>query len=264
MRMNKIQVIVLKEWAEVFKNKLVMFTVIFLPLIFTALPLVILYATRDVSAIGSQVEIPDGFRSVCPAYMNSGECFQLYIVRQFLVLFMLMPLMIPVSIAAYSIVGEKTNRSLEPLLAAPITTTQLLIGKNLAAVIPAVAATWFGFLLFVIGVFITTSSQNMIKALLDPMWLAAILVLGPLLSILSVNLAIMVSSRVNDPRVAEQLSAVVIVPVMILFFGQVTGFLILKSSLVIALGIFVILADVVVSWLTVRIFEREHILTRWK
>lgn len=262
--MKKIRVIILKEWSEVFKNKLVMFTVIFLPLIFTALPLIILYATRDVATVGSEVEIPEGFRNVCPVFMSAGECFQLYIVRQFIILFMLMPLMIPVSIAAYSIVGEKTNRSLEPLLATPITTTQLLIGKNLAAVIPAVAATWLGFLLFSIGVFILTNSPNMVRAILDPMWLAAILLLGPLFSILSVNLAIMVSSRVNDPRVAEQLSAVVIVPVMILFFGQVTGFLILKSSLVIALGIFIVLADVVISWLTIRIFEREHILTRWK
>ena len=51
-------------------------------------------------------------------------------------MFMLIPLFIPVNIAAYSIVGEKTTHSLEPLLATPISTGELLAGKNLASVIP--------------------------------------------------------------------------------------------------------------------------------
>jgi len=60
-------------------------------------------------------------------------------------------LIIPVNIAAYSVVGEKTTRSLEPLLATPITTAELLIGKNMAAAIPAVLATWAGFLLYLLA-----------------------------------------------------------------------------------------------------------------
>ena len=67
---------------------------------------------------------------------------QIYLINEFLLLFMMMPLIIPITIAAYSIVGEKTTRSLEPLLATPITTAELLIGKGLAAAIPAIAATW--------------------------------------------------------------------------------------------------------------------------
>ncbi len=121
-------------------------------------------------------------------------------VTQFMLLFMLTPLMVPVNIAAYSIVGEKTTRSLEPLLATPITTAELLTGKNLAAVIPAVIATWFGFLIYIIGAAIIVKSPYVIASLLDPKWWLAIGIIGPLLAVLSVSFSLMVSSRVNDPR----------------------------------------------------------------
>ncbi len=40
--MNKVKTIVRKEWAEVFKNRMVLFTIIFLPLVFAILPLIML------------------------------------------------------------------------------------------------------------------------------------------------------------------------------------------------------------------------------
>ena len=48
----------------------------------------------------------------------------------FMFMFMIIPVAIPVTIAAYSIVGEKTTHSLEPLLATPITTSELLVGQS--------------------------------------------------------------------------------------------------------------------------------------
>jgi ABC-2 type transport system permease protein len=74
----------------------------------------------------------------------------------------------------------------------------------------------------------------------------------------------MVSSRVNDPRVAEQLSAVVIMPLLALFFGQITGFLIVNRALVVGLAVVLAIVDAGVLWLAVRLFQRETILTRWK
>ena len=174
------------------------------------------------------------------------------------------PFIIPVNIAAYSIVGEKTTRSLEPLLATPITTSELLTGKNLAAVIPAVIGTWGGFLIFAIGSIIIVGNLKITSAFLDPMWLIAIFVIGPLSAVLSVNFSIMVSSRVNDPRVAEQLAVVVIIPVLALFFGQVSGLFFLNASLVLVIAAVLVLVDVLMIYLAIRIFQRETILTRWK
>jgi ABC-2 type transport system permease protein len=184
-------------------------------------------------------------------------------VSQFMLLFMLTPLIIPINIAAYSIVGEKTTRSLEPLLATPITTSELLLGKNLAAVIPAVLATWAGFLVYIIGAGIISSSPAVTRALLDPMWLLAVIVLGPLLAVMSVNFAIMVSSRVTDPRAAEQISAVIILPVLLVFFGQIAG-LFVNSALILGFSLIILIIDAVMIYLAVRTFQRETILTRWK
>jgi ABC-2 type transport system permease protein len=262
--MNKIKTIIRKEWAQVFKNRLVLSTVLFMPLLFTAIPLAMLLTTSGGESGDMASDLPPQFAAVCPEGLTGTECFQVYIVNQFMVLFMMTPLIIPVNIAAYSVVGEKTTRSLEPLLATPITTAELLIGKNLAAAIPAVVATWAGFLLYIIGAWIIVPSRQVMMALLDPMWWLAVLVAGPLLAILSVNFALMVSSRVTEPRVAEQLSAVVILPLLALFFGQIAGLFLISRQLVILFALVVAVLDALMIKLAVRLFQRETILTRWK
>jgi ABC-2 type transport system permease protein len=209
-------------------------------------------------------ELPAQFAQLCKEGMTSGQCMQYYIVSEFMIMFMLIPLFVPVNIAAYSIVGEKTTRSLEPLLATPITTSELLAGKNLASVIPAVIATWVGFAIFAVGTVIITGGGTLAQAFFDPMWLIAVIVAGPLMAVLSVNFSIMVSSRVNDPRVAEQLSAVVILPILAIFFGQIAGLFVLNSTLILILCVVLVLVDILMVYLAVRLFQRETILTRWK
>ena len=80
-----------------------------------------------------------------------GDCMQYFLINQFLLIFMMMPLIIPTSIAAYSIVGEKTTRSLEPLLATPLTNTELYIGKAVAATLPPLLASYLGMFIYVGG-----------------------------------------------------------------------------------------------------------------
>ncbi len=262
--MNKIKTIISKEWAEVFKNRFVLFTVAFLPLILTALPLGILYATRSTGLDEATANMPSQFSKLCPEGLSGGECFQVYMVSQFMILFMMIPMAIPVTIAAYSIVGEKTTRSLEPLLATPITTVELLAAKSLAAVIPAVLATWAGFLIFAIGSWLILRKPLMIGVIINPMWLIAIFIVGPLMSVLAVNAAIMVSSRVNDPRVAEQLSMFVILPVLGLFLGQISGLFLLNQQIIWISALVLVVIDAGLVYLAVQLFQRETILTRWR
>jgi ABC-2 type transport system permease protein len=243
---------------------MVLFTVIFLPLFLSVLPLIILYSMGGADTGGAISELPSQYQQICKTGMTSGECMQYYIVSTFMIMFMLIPLFVPVNIAAYSIVGEKTTRSLEPLLATPITTGELLSGKNLASVIPAIIATWVGFAIFAIGTLLISGSGALTTALLDPMWLIAVFIAGPLMAVLSVNFSIMVSSRVNDPRVAEQLSAVVILPLLAVFFGQISGLFILNSTLILIMCLVLIFVDMLMVYLAIRLFQRETILTRWK
>jgi ABC-2 type transport system permease protein len=261
--MKKIKTIIRKEWAEVFKNRMVIFSVLFMPLLFTALPLIILYFTGRAGLDALSTELPIQFSRFCGAGLNAGQCFQVYMASQFMLLFLMMPLIIPINIAAYSIVGEKTTRSLEPLLATPITTAELLAGKNLAAVLPAILATWIGFSVYCIGVLLITSAP-VAAALLNTTWIVAIFLVGPLMAILSVNFSIMVSSRVTDPRTAEQISTVVILPVLVLFIGQLSGFFFVSPQVVWLIAVGTLVVDVVMVYVAVQLFQRETILTRWK
>jgi len=266
--MKKIKTIIWKEWAEVFKNRLVIFTVIFLPLMMTAIPLGIIYSTRGTTsatntAVNSQ--LPAGVtQSMCPSGLSGSDCFQVFMVSEFMLLFMLIPVAIPGTIAAYSIVGEKVTRSLEPLLATPITTEELLLGKCLAAVIPAILATYAAFGIFAAGTWILVANKMLLMALLDTRWLIAIFIVGPLLALLAVSFSLMVSSRVNDPRVAEQISMIIILPVLGGFFGQVAGMFVLNKAIISVVAVVMLALDILMVYLATRVFQREQILTRWK
>jgi ABC-2 type transport system permease protein len=107
-------------------------------------------------------------------------------------------------------------------------------------------------------------SQLVLKSLFNPMWLIAVIVVGPLMAVLSVNFSLIVSSRVTDPRVAEQLSAIVILPVLLVFFAQMSGLFLLNEQLILLMAVILLAVDVLILYLAVRLFQRENILTRWK
>lgn len=260
--MDKIRTIIEKEWAEVFKNRLVLFSVAFLPLILTALPLISLGTMQGLGGETADAP-PDAFFGDLCVGLSEFDCTQVYMVNLFTLIFMILPVMIPVTIAAYSIVGEKTAHSLEPLLATPITTIELLIGKAAAAVIPAVVVTWIGFAIYAVGTRLL-ANEFVFSYLISPLWLIAIFVVSPLLALLSVNFAMMVSSRVTDPRSAEQLAGAVILPIILLIMGQSFGLILIDQQIILLLGLIVAVLDLIVIYLTVRTFERENILTRWK
>lgn len=262
---KRVRTIIDKEWSEVFKNRVVLFTVILMPLIFTALPLGMLFFFGSNSAMtgGDSADVPAQFALAC-ANLPAGDCMQIYVINEFMLLYMIMPVAIPVAIAAYGIVGEKATHSLEPLLATPITTEELLTGKGLAAVIPAVLATAGCFFLFVLISPLTGISSAVQRAILSPTWLLAILLVGPLMAVMAVNFAMFVSSRASDPRVAEQISGVLILPVMIVLFSQLAGVLILDVPAVLIGAAVLLLLDIGLILLGSRLFQRETILTRWR
>ena len=264
MDLERVRTIVDKEWAEVFKNRMVVFTVLFMPLIFTVLPIGLLIAMRSAGASGGDsTDMPALFASTCKG-LTSFDCIQVYMINQFLLLYMVMPMSIPIAIAAYSVVGEKTTRSLEPLLATPITTVELLLGKGIAAVLPAVVATWACFGLFVLLLFPIGATPGLIRYVLGPTWITAILVVGPLMAVMAVNAAMMVSSRVSDPRAAEQISMVVIVPVLGVMFGQIGGLFVINAQFVWISALVLLVIDGVLVYLGARLFQRETILTQWR
>jgi ABC-2 type transport system permease protein len=96
------------------------------------------------------------------------------------------------------------------------------------------------------------------------MWFLAVGVVGPLMTLMAVSVATMISSRVSDPRVAEQLSMVVILPIIVGVIGQSLGVILIDRQFIIIVGLVVLLVDAVLLYLLDKAFQRETILTRWK
>src|SRR5439155_19042330 len=111
---------------------------------------------------------------------------QMLSVNQFLTMFLILPLVIPSVIAAHSIVGEKSGHTLEPLLATPITVGELLLGKCMAAAIPAVFLTWISYGVFAGFARRLIQDDLVFGHIVSPLWLGAMCLVVPLSSFLSI------------------------------------------------------------------------------
>jgi ABC-2 type transport system permease protein len=260
--LDRIRTIIDKEWRQVFKSRLVLIMAIVLPVVFVAMPISMLAILGNTPEEETDELLPGWQANPAYAGLTDSEIVQAVMVESFQIFFLIIPLVLPVSFAAYSIVGEKTTKSLEPLLATPISVTELMLGKGLAAAIPAVGATWLSYLIYaVIARFLT--SDQIYRVIVSPAWILMILVLTPLLCILSINAGIIVSSRVNDPRAAEQLGSLVILPILVLYGVQFAGWVTINLVTFLA-GVGITLAlDAIALWIGVKLFQRETILTRW-
>jgi len=267
--MSRIAAVLEKEFADLRENPGVFLPAVLTGLASLAVPffvaILVPAMTGEPLSESSDFEIAvEMYRSEPAAAGLSAEgAIQAWIFQQFLVMLIFTPVAASMSVAAFSVVGEKQARTLEPLLATPITTVELLAAKVLGAAIPAVVLGTAIFATYVIGVAIL-GEPGAWHVLLRPRSLAVMFVLSPLASLASLQLAVCVSSRVNDPRSAQQIGVLILLPIAGLLGAQLLGSLELTTevSLSIAAGLTVL--NVALMWLGVRIFDRESILLRWK
>ena len=267
MNGSRLKAVVDRELLEIRKNRLLLFTIFLPPLLLAFLPIGIFAVLGgqmgNTNMSGDQIA---RYYSLSPAFKDFSleELMQLIIFQQFLVLYLVMPLIIPMTVAAYSVIGEKEAHSLEPLLATPIRTGELLLGKSIAAVVPAVLATWLAYAIFIGGARLVASSDRVFGGLLNPMWLVAMVILTPLLALLSVAVGVVISSRVNDTRVAQQIGGMLVIPAVVLGLAQTAGFIPLNVFTFAAGSALVALIDIGVLYIATKVFQREKILTQWK
>jgi ABC-2 type transport system permease protein len=269
MPRNKVALILYKEWLEMKQQRALMLGLLLPAFIFTTLPLFVMFVAGG--ATSSQIskgmeDIPKEVIAINPLLqgLSVPELAQAVVGLQFSILYLLSPVIIPSVIASYSIVGEKSSRTLEPVLATPVTTWELLLAKNLAAVLPAVLITWVGALIFAIGLRFLVLSDAVYNAIVTPAWIIILLLCTPLLALITTAATVAISSRANDPRTAQQVSVFVVIPIIMVFLGQISGFLVIDPIFAVGLSVVLGLIALGVVQLSVRLFRREVILTRWK
>ena len=125
MRRSIVWTVLQREWFETVRNRLLMSTILIPPILLTVAPILL---TAAVGASSLPPELEQQVLAQRPewASFTPGELAGAFAVQQFLVFFLLMPAYIPLSVATFSIIGEKQARSLEPVLASPIRTQELV------------------------------------------------------------------------------------------------------------------------------------------
>jgi ABC-2 type transport system permease protein len=262
MRASIVWTILRREWMETLRNRLLLATILVPPVLLTVAPIVL------AGAVGERALPPELTAQILSqkpewAAFTPGELAGAFAVQQFLVFFLLMPAYIPLSIATFSIIGEKQARSLEPVLAAPIRTVELLAGKAIAALVPGVLAGWLTYVMFVVLASVVYGPA-LFGVVTDGSWLAGVFLLGPAVGLSSVVAGVIVSARVSDPRVAQQIGGVVIVPIIALVLVQATGTLLVGPVGYLLLSLAVLAISLIGLRIGVRLFDREAILTRWR
>lgn len=254
--MHKVFVILRKEFSEIVQQRVLLFSILLPPLLFVILPLIIL-ERAGAGSRASSLTIPS------LGGLTIHEYTQGVVGTLFSNVYLLLPMVVPSIVAAFSIIGEKNNRTLEPVLATPVRRWQLLAGKILSALLPAVIVTWISGGIFIAELAIFTD-VNVVSHVVTAGWLILFFACTPLLGLIAVAIMTAISSRVNDTRTAQQLSIWGFVPVAGLILGELSGqFELTVLVAVIATAILILLA-ILLTWGAAQLFQREAILTRWK
>ena len=257
----KIRAIVEKEIADARKNKMIVISMAMIPILLVAMVLGTAFFM-----LNSDDGMGEDEMSIIPAElqdMDPVHAFLMMMNDQYLFYFLLIPMMMPVYIAAHSIIGEKETKSLEPLLATPISVWELLVAKSLAAVVPSVVLTWLSFIVLIVGGYFIMP-EPVFLAMIRPVWIVGMALLSPLLALFSVFSGVIVSSRVNDPRAAQQVTGIFVVPIVAFSLVVLAGKVFLSVPMVILAAAITLVLDCVVLYFAVKLFQRETILTRWK
>ena len=273
MNWRSIWAIARKDLKEVRQNKVAWGPAIAIPLIFAIImPLIFTLVPRFIPVEDIQRELGDVevlLRNLPPAAratfsgLELEQMFVLYMTEFLLApLFLIMPLMFASVVGADSFVGERERKTMEALLYTPATDMELFLGKVLAAVIPAIALSWLTYLVYIIVV--NLASYGLFDRIWFPIltWWPMMFWLTPAIALLGISATVLISSRVKTFMEAYQLSGSLVIFVLALVIGQVTGVLYLGVGTVLAIGSLVWIIDAILIYISVRNFKRSMLVTK--
>jgi len=194
---------------------------------------------------------------------SEGEYLASIFEGTLLMVFVLLPAITPTLIASYSIIGEKKSKSLEPLLATPMSDSELLMGKIMAALIPTMAATYSGYFIFTLLMQVMSVPVFGYNMALTPTMLMGIFLLAPLVGLMSIEANVLISSKMNDVRAAQQVGGMVVLPLIFIFMIPMTGMVALGPMVMLIMALIIAIVDVVILKFNLSVFNRENILVKW-
>lgn len=197
------------------------------------------------------------------AGLDARALAQAFLLQRFLPLLALVPVIAALTIVTTSIVTEKQTRTLEPLLATPLTSGELLTAKVALAFALAMALTGAGFTLLV-GAAALTAAPGVAGSFLTVEPLLLVWAVAPAATLLTLVLGAIVSARAKDARAAQQFGAIVILPFVAVFMSGLTGGATLSPAALAAVTAGLLMVAGVLGRVAAGVFSRERMLTDWK
>jgi ABC-2 type transport system permease protein len=197
------------------------------------------------------------------AHLSGNALIQSFLFHQFSLLLLLVPIVGAMALATHAVIGEKQSKALEPLLATPLSTVELLAAKTLTPFVFALGLTWIAAALYIAGILVV-GEPGVWQSILGLRTFLMLGVLGPLVELASLQLAVIVSSRVSDARSAQQLASLLILPITAVFVAQLMGAYIIGPSALLLGSLACLILNGILLWVGVQVFQRETILMRWK
>ncbi len=271
MNWRSIWAIARKDLMEVRQNKAAWGPAIIVPLIFAVImPIFFVVLPQVIPVTDVERELGD-----IQTLMNSlppnvklifdglklEQMFVIYMAAfMFAPMFLIMPLMFSSVVGADSFAGERERKTMEALLYAPTSDLELFLGKVLAAVIPAVGISWITDVVYIIVV--NTTSFPLFGKIWFPLapWWPMMFWLTPALAVLGISATVLISSRVKTFMEAYQMSASLVVLVLALIIGQVSGVLFLGVEMVLVIGTAIWLVNAALIYVAVSQFKRSALI----
>lgn len=231
---RRIGAIIRKELRAYRRNASIVVAMAIIPLIFLVQPLVSVFA------------------------LSSQAAHQLRQHHE-LVYMLGIPALVPVLLAAYAIVGERQEGTLEPLLSTPLRRDELVLGKALAVLVPSIGIAYvvFGLFLALVALF---AHAGVASALIRGSDVLAQVIFTPLIAAWSIWIGMAISTRVADIRVAQQLSVLASLPTIVVTTMIAFGVIHPSTRLALVLGIALVVLNRLGWRVVARLFDRERLI----
>jgi hypothetical protein len=272
MNWRAIKAIIRRDLLAVTRSKGVMLPLIIVPLIFMiVLPAVFgIFAPVLMDMPGANMpdlslfidQLPSAMLAQFEGYSMEQLMIVFTLVYMFAPMFLIIPLMVASVVAADSFAGEKERKTLEALIYTPTTDTELFVGKMLSAMIPAVAVSLIGFLLYALTANIAAWPTMGRIFFPTAAWIIMILWVAPATAAAGLGATVIVSSKVNSFQEANQIAGVIVLPILVLVIGQITGAIYFGPLFTVLLGVFFWILGGVLLYVGVGTFRRSEILAK--
>ena len=266
IRVTNVLNLVEKDWYEVSKSKYILYSLLLLPLILgILLPYSIMAPILRSNSNGNLYTALKNALGLSASQWSGLTDLQKSIILMSYVsdlFFLIIPLMVPIVIAADSIAGEKSRKSFEALLATPLTNSEILLGKIGLPFLLGIVGTIIGAIPYLAILYYLTHTYISFTYIINLNFILLVVLLTPTVGLLSSVVMVFISSRVSNTRDAQQLGSFVVLPVLIYFFLQIV--LIIFSTFTIIIGALIILIiDIVMIKFSINAFSRENIMTKF-